>query len=369
MTTTLPVLYKKSPATGALLEWCIAVEDSTLVSRHGQVGGAIQESRDTIKEGKNLGKKNATTAAQQAELEAEAKHRKQRERNGYTDDRVKAEAGGSDQEGGVAPMLAHPYDKIKKPKWPYDVQRKYDGLRCIAVCEGTDVTLWSRKRAPIVGVPHVVEAVSRIAAGRSMILDGELYASGISFQTIASFVRQQTEPKPGHEVIEYHVYDVPSHDGPWSSRRHFLEEFIPNDPVVRRVETVTAMSYEDAKVLHDQWVQEGYEGAILRGRDAVYEEGKRSRDLIKLKEFQDDEAAVVSVREGRGKFAGCAVFTCDFGDGKLFECTAPGPLAEKASYLRDESLWRGRRLTVKYFGKSDEGIARFPVAKAFRDVD
>jgi predicted DNA-binding WGR domain protein len=71
----LPTLYKKT-STGADQEWSISTEGSTIVTRWGRVGGAIQEGRDLIKVGKSFDKKNETTATQQAEAEAQSRWEK-----------------------------------------------------------------------------------------------------------------------------------------------------------------------------------------------------------------------------------------------------------------------------------------------------
>lgn len=106
MTTNFPTLYKLT-STKAVQQWTISVDDTTITTTYGQVGGAMLTTSDTVTEGKNLGKKNATTPAQQAIAEAKAKWEKQRKK-GYVEDVVAATAGKVDDviEGGVLPMLA-----------------------------------------------------------------------------------------------------------------------------------------------------------------------------------------------------------------------------------------------------------------------
>ena len=86
---SLPVLFRKTSA-GNLLMWGIETEGATIHTHHGHVGGAIQSSSDTVHEGKNLGRSNATTPEEQATAEAHAKWEKQKKR-GY----VETEAGAS----------------------------------------------------------------------------------------------------------------------------------------------------------------------------------------------------------------------------------------------------------------------------------
>lgn len=378
MITTLPTLYKKSPATGTLLEWSIETQDATILTFHGQVGGAIQESRDTVKEGKNLGKKNATTAAQQAELEAIGKWNKKVQRERYVESRARAEAGEDDTLGGIAPMLATDQAKIKKGiNFPSDAQRKFNGIRIIAMKQGRDVTLWSRRQEQILCLPHLVRAYEDLWPGDETpyIFDGEGYRHGWSLQKIASFVRQKTTPKAGCEQIGHHVYDLPSCDGPWRLRRAALErcDFGPAPTggagVIHNVATQIVGSMAEAWALHDVFVAEGYEGLMLRDPDGEYEEGERSRLLLKFKLFEDHEFKIIGVGEGRGKFEGLAVFTCVTEAGKEFECCAPGGFADRAEYLAEADRCIGKMLTVKHLGYTDAGIPNHGTGRAVRDYE
>src|SRR5271170_7156822 len=95
---TFPILYKKT-STGAIQMWKISSipqhiscgEASIIVTEHGQVDGKIQTTKDLITEGKNIGKKNATDAYQQAEAEAQAKWEKQKKK-GYVESIEAAQA-------------------------------------------------------------------------------------------------------------------------------------------------------------------------------------------------------------------------------------------------------------------------------------
>ena len=76
-----PMLYKRAK-TGAVQQWEISVVQiasggASIGVSFGQVGGAIQNTSDVIKEGKNIGRSNATTALQQAISEAQSKWEKQ----------------------------------------------------------------------------------------------------------------------------------------------------------------------------------------------------------------------------------------------------------------------------------------------------
>lgn len=379
---SLPKLYKRT-SSGAVQEWSIEAYSFGNLGKigiirvnHGQVGGAIQESVEEVTRGKNIGRSNETNPVQQACLEAQSKWNKKKEREGYVESLERAQAGETDQEGGIAPMLAKAWEDVKKRfKFPADAQRKLDGVRCISVIQDGKVTLWSRKRAPIYGVPHVVAALEAMDWGPGrIVLDGELFKLGLGFQRITSFVRKQGELKPGYEQLEYHVYDVPEMSTgvvdrieklTWEERRIVLSD-IPQNDVVKIVQTFLVENFAEAKALHDLWVQEGYEGLMLRSHGGVYRPGARSSDLIKVKEFLTEEFKIIGVHEGRGKFAGLAMLECVTSEGAQFDCCAPGTLPERAEILKQGDKLIGQMLSVKFFEWTDDKLPRFPTGAGIR---
>ena len=137
MTKTFPTLFKKT-STGADQCWSIEAVGNTIISRWGQVGGAQQSTTDTISEGKNGGRANATTPEEQAMLEAQAQWQRKLKR-GYVQDLASAQAGKVDAviEGGIFPMLSHKFrDHGSKILYPAYAQPKLDGHRCIAMASG-----------------------------------------------------------------------------------------------------------------------------------------------------------------------------------------------------------------------------------------
>ncbi|WP_433716567.1 hypothetical protein ACQP2U_23780 [Nocardia sp. CA-084685] len=55
------------------------------------------------------------------------------------------------------------------------IEMKWDGVRAIAVCDGTETRLHSRKRQDITGsYPELATALAGAAQGRALILDGEV---------------------------------------------------------------------------------------------------------------------------------------------------------------------------------------------------
>ncbi len=376
--TKFPPLFKKS-STGALLRWEVWAEDAAYYTRHGQVDGAIQESCVRVKEGKNLGKKNATTPEEQAALEAEAKWVRKRDRERYVASATRACAGESDAKGGIAPMLAKTYEDIQKKVWRalpagVDGQRKFDGVRCEAFVDvgedrSVDVQLWSRKQERFLALPHIVAAYEQL--GRTLppglhVFDGDLYRHGWKLQKIASYCAvARKEPKPGCEEISHYCYDIPSEDAAWRERREVHREFLKNAPAGIVYVAFRPLPNEEALIAyHREVVERGYEGVIGRDLDGVYQEGKRSSFLWKYKAWKTGEFPIVDVHEGKGKFAGLAMFSCRAPNGATFDCTAPGDFADRAAYFRMGAALVGQPLTIRYFDETEDGVPHFGTGKA-----
>lgn len=369
-----PVLFKKT-STGKQQQWEIFTKDNAIVTQWGQTGGAIQETTDVIATGKNVGKKNETTPTQQAQLEAQSQWEKKLKK-GYMQTADAAMAGEVDAliEGGIAVMLAYKFsEQGHKIKYPAYADPKLDGHRMICVMREGKATLWSRTRKRITSLPHIERAVERAALtwygdDADLILDGEAYVHSYRdrFEELTSFIRQET-PKPGHDVVEYHVYDTPSCKAAYSIRRASLTKFSAHwRSELQLVETSLVVDEDELMEAFDRFRAQGYEGTMVRNAASLYV-GKRSYDLQKLKEFEDREFCIVDVEEGRGKLAGHAIFVCEVGNGEVFRVKLKGETSELKKYFEHPELAIGKQLTVRYQGLTKNDIPRFPVGERIRE--
>ncbi len=368
----LPVLFKRT-STGAVQQWQIRVEPhddgtATIITTHGQVDGQQQEARDHIKEGKNPGKRNETTAQEQAIAEATAKWTKQLERNHYG--RTVAE---SEMKKACAPMLAHVFqDHADKVIWGdsehLHVQPKFDGHRCLAFCDDTgQVKLFSRKATEIVTCPHLIEQRSRLMTP-GCAFDGELYIHGVSLNTIGSYIKRAQD---GSADLCFMLYDQMSPDS-FRDRFAVLQQRYDrgDHPHIHLARTQPVDTTDAAEEFQAEAIDNGYEGAMLRHGTKGYEAGKRSQSLLKMKTFVDDEFVIVGCREGRGTYAGMAVFECVTSADNKFDVTAPGTHEEKRAAWENHQQYLGKKLTVKFQRYTDtaEPVPFLPVAKGFVDA-
>ncbi len=317
-------------------------------------------------------------------LEAEAQHQTKLKK-GNVGSVEKAQSGAVDDvvEGGVLPMLAKVWeDRADKVTFPVAVQPKLDGHRCVAVVEasgsaGVEVSLWTRTRKRIKSLPHIVAELrqvflARLASGEvkdgTYYLDGENYnhAYRDNFEALTSLIRPD-EPRPGHNVVEYHVYDVVSADTFLDRFRKLEHLLFDGTKSIKLVETHVAND-EAALMQHYNYFRTaGYEGAMARTLDTPYEH-KRSSSLLKMKDFVDAEFRIVRLEEGRGRLQGhCGAFVCVTADGAEFNAKMCGETSALKTAWENPELLINKMMTIKYQGLTSAGMPRFPVAIRFRD--
>lgn len=360
---THPVLYHKSK-DGSLRQWRTWADGTTVRTEYGVVGGALQTSAYTAKP-TNVGRSNERDAEAQAIFEAAALHEFKLSRK-YSITPEKAE------EELFLPMLATDIEKIKKPTYVGHAQPKLDGVRCIASLADGAVQLMSRSGKPY-SVPHIEEALLPILSSNpGLILDGELYAHGLSCQTVTSLVKRN---QPETLKIGYFVYDIPAVGGRDALSSQERMQMLIDGTFIKETAgpiftapTHEVSTKEEVYDLQRAFIQDGYEGAMLRLPETPYEWGYRSKGLLKIKTFNDLEAEVIGAREGEGKMTGCVVWLCKTTDGKEFEASHACTMEQRATYWRERAKYIGKKLTVKHFGTTDDGVPRFPVGKVFRDA-
>jgi ATP-dependent DNA ligase len=136
---------------------------------------------------------------------------------------------------------------------------------------------------------------------------------------------------------------------------------------LRIVNFTNCNSYEDIKIMHDYFVTEGYEGIILR-KDEQYK-NTRSSNLLKYKEFDDDEMEIIGFSEGVGTEVGLVIWEVKTNDGLIFTVRPKGDFEERKKLFENGEKYIGKKITVRFQGKSEKGIPRFPIGISIRDYE
>jgi len=358
---------------GVLRVWSVFAVHDEVVTEFGVVEGKIQTSK-TWEKGKNAGRANATTASEQAIIRADQLYRK-KIKEGFLPDPHQA-AATTNALGGVLPMLAHRWEDHKdKATFPCYVQPKLDGIRCLARVINGKCELFTRSQKPITTVPHIkeaVEAVSKISGVADFVLDGELYNHELhdDFGKILGTIKRGEISKDA-ELIQYHVYDMVN-ELPFTKRTLTLHSLLLEVRIpAKHLKVVKTFPVQDSSGMMQAvagYVALGYEGGIYRTADGLYK-GKRSTDLLKIKQFKDEEFEVIGCQEGTGKLTGLVgSWLCVTKKGVEFSAKQAGDFDKIPKFNSAVANGRiGQKLTVKFQDYTPDGVPRFPVALRFRE--
>jgi len=366
-TLYLPALYHQG-SKGAIVQWQVWTVNDEIHTLYGQVDGKQQQAMKKAV-GKNTGKANATTAEEQAQLEAKAMWTKRLEGK-YSETIEEA------KETVFLPMLAHKFADYKKNLvYPVDVQPKLDGLRCLVFWRKNRVCFLSRGGKDYTSLDHLGKKIA-CWLPKDFILDGELYLHGLTLQEINRRVKKY---RPGKtEEIQYWCYDgfpLSDHDTlPWQLRFASLRGLWSSIEAEERdqcrlVRTTTVDNEADVLTLQQEYMQTGFEGAIVRARtgpNVFYTLGHRNQGLLKVKSFDDTEFPVIGFKEGVGRFEKAVVWTCKLPSGETFDCVPKGTMEQKREWFANGHKYIGKLLTVKHQGTSETGVPLFPVGLGFR---
>ncbi len=276
----------------------------------------------------------------------------------------------------IKPMLAHKFDN-NRVDWsqPVYIQPKLDGVRCVFTKDGA----FSRTGKQFKNVAHIELALlSFFKHSPDVILDGELYNHKLKhdFEKIISLVRKQKptadDRLDAQHLVQFHVYDYIS-SPVYDSYKTRMQNLVVSDIYDAQIKYVPAKlvdSYNYARDIHAKFLDQGYEGSIIR-LDGLYKHG-RSYDLMKFKDFSDTEATIVGYEVGKGKRTGTlGKFIMLDDEGVQFGCP-PGKgynYKDLADMLNNISDYIGQRATFTYFQRTQAGSYRHPLFKTLRNYE
>ena len=349
----------------------------------GQLDGKKQTVTRRYTEGKNIGKKNETTAYTQCLNETKKKWTDKKDKENYKEeleenDENRENNENKEKDKKFFPMLAHTYEPESKKnkkndiKFPCFVQPKLDGLRCIMYLSDSEIKCQSRTGTYFESLSHITEELKDFFKNNSnIVFDGELYTDSIPFEELAGLIKKKKiSPNDIERLknVKYHIYDIIEERLPYTNRLEFINNNINNFNYVTRVKTDFAEDKSNFKKYFGIYIQLGYEGIMLRNVEGLYKCNYRSHDLQKYKEFLESEYVIGGFKEGEGRDKGTVIWICKTDDNKEFSVRPKGSIEYRKACFDNGGKYIGKKLTVIYQELSELGIPRFPVGKAIRDV-
>lgn len=294
----------------------------------------------------------------------------------------------SNQDWIYLPMLAYPYKEEKHGnEYPYIAQPKLDGVRCISILRDDEIKMMSRG-GNYYNIPHLKAQVEKLITliqaeyTKSYIIDGELYNHELGFERISGIVRTglnsdsvQTSLIDDSTFIEYHIYDIMSVVHSQARRIEILEhirEIIDKHNLnsIKIVESSIVNNYAEAIQLHDKYVDDNYEGLILRNKKSSYAAGQRSHSLLKVKKFFEKEFSIVGCKvDPKQTIEDSFVFTLRNDDGSLFSCRPRGTRARKLKYYQDIDNLVNKKAIVRYLDITNTGLPGKAHVKEIRNYE
>ncbi len=368
---------------GKVKQWKIHVEDhgsySRIVYSYGYINGKQIEYKLDVNSGKNIGKKNETTHFEQACSDARSRWEKKQNIDKYVDNllteedekEVKDQVEEND-EIIPSPMLAQDFNKhSKKIKYPCYIQPKLDGYRCVY----TNGKMYSRN-----GKEYAIMYGSKVhkellmleeqykKEGKTIVLDGELYVhNDLKFEQygVLRKIKKSAQDEAVVNSMEYHVYDIINEES-FGQRLQKMKKLFKNNQqlkFVRKVDTLICNSIDDVNKYNEFFLEENYEGSMIRNSDGLYKQKYRSYDLQKYKKFDDAEFIIVDYtleNDVLGKNDSPVVWICETSDRKPFNVPSKGTREERTELFKNGRKYIGKMLSVQYFGLTSDGVPRFP---------
>jgi DNA ligase-1 len=190
----------------------------------------------------------------------------------------------------VEPMLAKLADPSNiNPNNSWIIEPKYDGERIIAVNSDGDIALWTRRNIQATHkFPEILEALRRDVDNDNWILDGEMTVSGGFRQLLNRNVEDLFKISLLAKKIPatYNIFDIIQYNNNdlrnklLYKRKDTLIKSVHQD---ENIKIVPFQELKDPVEQFQQYLKEGFEGAVIKNLYSYYEPGRRSDQWLKIK--------------------------------------------------------------------------------------
>lgn len=279
----------------------------------------------------------------------------------------------TDASGFLKPMLAKDSNKCQTSILNKRLlcSRKLNGVRCLIQKGEEEIHAISRggKEYQVPTTLIRKELEEFFENHPAVILDGELYRHGHHLQELSGIARLK-DWEDRCETLEYWIYDVADSTKTFEERLEILkelEELFSDSIKIKVLEHVETNSFKEIQELHNKWVSEGYEGLVARKPTSTYQFGKRGSDMIKVKEYMEQEFKIIDYKDGLRDEDFCFILETE--DNKPFAAKPIGNRELKDQYMNDIDNIIGKFGTVKFFEWSKDGVPQQPIFQVVRDYE
>lgn len=369
---TLPTLYKKAK-TGKVTQSVIYTDGATVITETGYVGGVqTQHTYDALP--KNTGKKNATTAEEQAIVEAKAKHVKAL-KSKYVTDPSGETTQKLPRKVGVYQDLFKTAKTQEKLNNTVYVEDKYNGVNgTYRYDAGLVHTSRGGELFPIPG--HQMCAIQDVLDHFKLpALNVEQYTHGMHLQDIQSAVTKTNEDSADLTAM---IFAFPEFPGTYEEQiplKVKLFDYINEKnyahigvSIPTKVPALADGTLNKARIdeLLADALSRGMEGIMVINGDHVYKYNEKSSSIWKYKIASDAEYKIIGKEFDKD---GNITLVCESAGG-TFKVRPKGDQASrdkmKAEY---DEKYHGNWYKVEYETLSKAGKPTKPVGIGLRECD
>jgi bifunctional non-homologous end joining protein LigD len=235
------------------------------------------------------------------------------------------------------------------------LERKLDGIRCLALVRRGRVELLSRTRKPL-GFPAVADALGDLR--EDAIIDGEVVAVDERGAPLGFQALQRRALDAGSVALW--AFDLPWHGSedlrgrPLCERRSELEQIVTPGGAVALSQILDGPS----RAAYQRACSQGWEGIIAKRADAPYR-GGRSRDWLKLKCLFEQEMVIGGFTEPQRSRVGLGALLVGYYEGRALRYAGKVGTGFDTQTLRDLR----ERLDTLEVAKAPFGEAVKPLPK------
>jgi DNA ligase-1 len=254
------------------------------------------------------------------------------------------------------------------------VEPKLDGIRCFSIVRDGEVQMFARSGKLITNFESTL-APELIKMGDGCY-DGELM--GEDFISLMRQAYRKDNVDTSETYLALFDY-LPLKE--WDSRdskmtcenryEELLDRLNEDDDLdldlLRPVERdVIESDYNTIKDCHDEYVKEGYEGAMIKDLNAPYKFG-RGWGVMKFKAFHDADLPIKGFEEGTGKHLGkLGAIVVDY-KGVTVKVGSGFSDDLRERIWDDQASFVGRIVEIRYQEVTPDGSLRFPTFVCFRN--
>lgn len=280
----------------------------------------------------------------------------------------------------ISPMLSNEYEPDSIVKWPVAVQPKLNGARMLVSESDDGIFIRSRKDMRYKHIRHFDDELTVFFRylPPNVVLDGELYKHGELPSVISGCFRSTVNECDKLKEMEYWIFDIVVNGGmlPFEERNKILTDayvkmvkehrqnsgnikYLPSTICI--VKTYIAENHKNVENLLYQFINKGYEGAMIKKlangcekgtkvyNSSIYKSGRNSNTL-KYKIWNDEEGEILDIEKGKGTQKDAAILIVKDPRGNIFKLSSyeGATIEKKREIAKNKNEYIGKYVKYKY---------------------